>query len=690
MKRRVIKETVLDGNREPIQLPTGGTIEFPEPAKLVQEHIEFTPSEAVLVQRMAQDRLRQIQEADAAQEAIEAQETRVVAQDDSKPADPFVKTAHETAAAIESFLQEPEIAEVVAQQEEVQRLIHLPLAEIEKLPPEKQQLVWDEMTRQLVETPGFLEGIQKLVEFGTQAVENMEQITDGITRTLTSIGAAMGGIRKTISEMFSADAREAMQTWATLAPYIDAEAKEHPELYGEHAEEPASADELIAAAARRARADGKEIPKLRAEEPEQIEMQLEFPTKEGNQQQQPSAPAPIVLARSGGAITSLGGHVATIADKVLQFCFTSRDMKALPGEHDKFLFDSAGKLNEMSLNGQPLQPLDDIHTGFQMALLQAACMCDIREYNSKDNPSLGIHLPSFFRETHIDPRPRERDKASGAIKKRTDDKTMKQLRLQRFIEFMKPLDNRVGIIEGEGYYTVARFISWDEKTDVAYIAIPYEIKLAEIARLHTDRHSAISTIFHADILTENQTAVELANRIAVGVIERGVTRSQSDTYKNKNPRKPIKKKVTTTNPDGSKTTVEETFAPAPEEKTITRAKTDENGVTTTVTYNNPQPRIFKYEAAFASLIADCPQLQKELDEIRRSSAKDKSQRVNKKLQDTFLAAIRIIMEKSDMPKYYAQLSITTGNLPRFKAPTNSTLKDKLTVTHKGKNPNYKE
>lgn len=689
MKRRVIKETVLDGNREPIQLPTGGTIEFPEPAKLVQEHIEFTPSEAVLVQRMAQDRLRQIQEADAAQEAIEAQETRVV---DSK--DPFVKTAHETAAAIESFLQEPEIAEVVAQQEEVQRLIHLPLAEIEKLPPEKQQLVWDEMTRQLVETPGFLEGIQKLVEFGTQAVENMEQITDGITRTLTSIGAAMGGIRKTISEMFSADAREAMQTWATLAPYIDAEAKEHPELYGEHAEEPASADELIAAAARRARADGKEIPKLRAEEPEQIEMQLEFPTKEGNQQQQPSAPAPIVLARSGGAITSLGGHVATIADKVLQFCFTSRDMKALPGEHDKFLFDSAGKLNEMSLNGQPLQPLDDIHTGFQMALLQAACMCDIREYNSKDNPSLGIHLPSFFRETHIDPRPREWDATGKEIKKRTDEKTAgqttKQLRLQRFIEFMKPLDNRVGIIEGEGYYTVARFISWDEKTDVAYIAIPYEIKLAEIARLHTDRHSAISTIFHADILTENQTAVELANRIAVGVIERGVTRSQSDTYKNKNPRKPIKKKVTTTNPDGSKTTVEETFAPVPEEKTITRAKTDENGVTTTVTYNNPQPRIFKYEAAFASLIADCPQLQKELDAIRRSGAKDKSQRVNKKLQDTFLAAIRIIMEKSDMPKYYAQLSITTGNLPRFKAPTNSTLKDKLTVTHRGKNPNYKE
>ena len=90
------------------------------------------------------------------------------------------------------------------------------------------------------------------------------------------------------------------------------------------------------------------------------------------------------------------------------------------------------------------------------------------------------------------------------------------------------------------------------------------------------------------------------------------------------------------------------------------------------------------------MIADCPQLQKELDAIRRSNAPDKSQRVNKKLQDTFSAAIRIIMEKSDMPNYYAGLTITTGNLPRFKAPTNSTLKDRLTVTHRGKNPDYKE
>ena len=121
---------------------------------------------------------------------------------------------------------------------------------------------------------------------------------------------------------------------------------------------------------------------------------------------------------------------------------------------------------------------------------------------------------------------------------------------------------------------------------------------------------------------------------------------------------------------------------------MTKQHTDDDGNLITVTRANPRPRIFRWEARFDSLIADCPQLRSELDEIRSSGGKDKSQRVNKKLKDTFTAAIRIIMEKSDAPNYYAGLEIKTGKLDTFKAPTNSTLKDKLVITHKGKNPNY--
>ena len=612
--------------------------------------------------------------------------------------------------------------------------LYLTMGQIKQLSQAEQDLVWKEIARQLVETPGFVTFMDSMIGAAqnldaisnsmTTAIESAQKTISAIVPTLTiaaerwdSIAARIGtplfdaphkwsaitSLETKLADAGSAAKRatdallggdgieDTLRTWETLTPYMDAEYDENPDKY-----EKANLDDLIAAAARRARADGKQIPTLKAEQgqAEQIQMDLNLPTEETakeDDQQAEGQQAPIAAARSAGAITTLGNRAATIADKLYQYCFTARDLRQLPGNHDDFMFDAAGKLIELSLNGEPLQPLDDPHTGFLMTLLRIADICDLREYNSKDNPLISVYLPAFFRETGIDPRPRERDKQTRELKKRapaTDDQRLKQLRAQRFMEFMRPLDNRVGVIDGEGYYTLARFISWDEKSDTALISIPYEIKLVELARLHTDRHSAISTIFHADIVTENQAAVELANRIAVGLIERGVTRSQADTYKNDEPRKPIKKTTTRTAADGTKTTETLHYQPEPEPVTVTKQRTDDNGDLITVTRVNPRPRIFRWEARFDSLIADCPQLRSELDEIRSSGSKDKSQRVNKKLKDTFSAAIRIIMEKSDAPKYYAGLEIKTGKLDTFKAPTNSTLKEKLSITHKGKNPNY--
>lgn len=718
MAKRIIKETPLDkGNRPAIDLPTGGKMEFPEPAKLIEETIEFDAAETVLLNQLVKDK--------AAQQPQEVQQVQP-SSSGKQPTGDLSAILEKNAAAIDSFLKEP----VIAQQEELQRLTQLPLSQIEELPQEKRELVLQEMARQIVETPGFVDtmtaitaaskkAMKSFAEWATKPAGEWErtllQMAESANRTISSVSAAMESIKKSIAKQLSDDTQEALKTWAILAPYMKAEADENPELY-DNPETPATA--LIAAAARRARADGKEIPPLKAEEePEQMQMQLELPTEKEDEADKEGKPqgaesAPLAMARNAGAITTLGNHVATIADSMLQFCFTSNDLKALPGDHEKFKFDKAGKLNEISLNGQPLQPLDDIHTGFLMALLQLANLSDIREYNSMDNPAIAVYLPAFFRETNIDPRPREHDKQTKELKKRqkpTDQTLIKRLRAQRFIEFMKPLDNRVGIIEGEGYYTVARFLRWDEKTDTAYIAIPFEIKLAEIARLHADNHSAISTVFHADILTENQTAVELANRIAVGLIERGVTRADSSTYQNQ--RKPIKKKTTRTAADGTKTVEELTFAPEPE-TTVTKSRTDENGITTTITGTQKKKRTFTYSVKFATLIADCPGLQRELEEIRngqgaaekaardskkkaeeiaaarRSDHKNDSQRINKKLKDTFTAAIRIIMEKSDIPQYYSEIAVKTARLDAFKAPTNSTLNEYLTISHSGKNPNF--
>ena len=117
---------------------------------------------------------------------------------------------------------------------------------------------------------------------------------------------------------------------------------------------------------------------------------------------------------------------------------------------------------------------------------------------------------------------------------------------------------------------------------------------------------------------------------------------------------------------------------------------------------------------FATLIEDCPELQRELEAIhsgqgkaeeeaikegkpakdieaaRRSDHKNDSQRINKKLKDTFTAAIRIIMEKSEIPKYYKGLTIKTARFDTFKAPTNSTLNAQLIITHSGKDPTFSE
>ena len=636
--------------------------------------------------------------------------------------------------------------------------LYLTMGQIKQLSQAEQHLVWDEIARQLVETPGFvafmdsvtgatqnldaisssmataIESAQKtfsaIVPTLTIAAESWDSIAARIGTTLfdtphkwdaiTSIGTKLAdagsAAKRAIDALLEGDGIEDyLQTWEMLQPYMDAEYDENPDKYSK-----ANLSDLIAAAARRARADGKDIPTLKAEQgqAEQLEMDLDLPTEETAKEDDPQAAE---QQPTTGAITTLDNHVATIADKLLQYCFTSRSMWQLPGKHDDFIFDPAGKLNELSLNGEPLQPLDKIHTGFLMALLQLANICDLRVYNSTDNPNIGVPLPAFFRQTGIDPRPREWDKAAKELKKRTpaaDDQQLKQLRVKRFMEFMRPLDNRVGVIEGEGYYTLARFISWDEKSDTAYISIPYEIKLVELARLHTDRHTAISTIFHADILTENQAAVELANRIAVGLIERGVTRSQAETYKNDTPRKPIRKTTTTTAADGTKTTETLHYQPDPDPVTVTKERTDENGITTTVTRTNPRPRIFRWESRFDTLIAACPQLQREIADIKTAQGAEETkvleaakaagkpatpaeiaaarkidhktdpQRTNKKLKDVFTAAIRIIMEKSDAPNYYAGLEIKTGKLDTFKAPTNSTLKEKLVITHKGKNPDY--
>lgn len=426
--------------------------------------------------------------------------------------------------------------------------------------------------------------------------------------------------------------------------------------------------------------------------------------KEAKKRMEQDRPSSRDLAMKEGAIMSLAGDVATIANKSMRTWASPNNLKALP-EGIRGLFDDTGKLNEISLDGKPLQPLENVHVAFLMAMLQVASLSDIREYNSRTNSIIPLYLPGFFADTKIDPRPRERTADKKELQKRSSQKELlqengkpkeiKHLRRDKFLEFIQPLDERVGVIPGQGYYSIARFISWDENSEIAYISIPYELKLIEMMNQAKENH-AISNIFHANILAEPKAAVELANRIATGVIERGVTRSQDETYKSKE--RPQKEKITTTDKDGNKVTIERIWGKdedmLPSEKKPKKEK------------------YIEWAIKFETLIKECPQLQNELNQIKQERRKEEKlaieegrsdaeiriarakdhrtdpQRTNKKLQDTFDAAIRIIREKSKMPEYYLDFDIKTGRLGKYKAPTNSTLKEKLIISHKGKNPNY--
>lgn len=435
-----------------------------------------------------------------------------------------------------------------------------------------------------------------------------------------------------------------------------------------------------------ARMKGKTVDSPKTE---QIEMDLVFPDKEETRRKHlEEAHKRRILAQNEGAISSDETALATISERNLGFdYFTSAVIKMLPEGIENYILDEQGRINlyDLTMGETPieevLQEVDKLHTAFLMWLLAIAWHTeDIREKNS-GNAIMQIYLPKLLDDMGIDPRPLEWNKEKRALKRAKTEKTLAELRLNKFMEFINPLRNVAAFFGGD-LYQIVGFYQYNVKSETVYISAPYMYRLVEYAKLNASKHAAIQNIFHADIMTENQIAVEVANRIAMGLIQRGVTRPDLNTWQPE--KKPIKKKVTKTAPDGSKT-VEELTYPPETETTVTKRRIDENGVETIITGRpREKERIFTFRIRFSALIEDCPQLKNELDKIRNSTDEHKSQKINNKLRDVFNAVIRIIMEKSEIPRYYKNLTIRTGRFDTFKAPTNSTLSDLLIISHKGK------
>lgn len=117
-------------------------------------------------------------------------------------------------------------------------------SQIKQLPQDEQNLVWKEAARMLANDP-------QIISFFEQLREMYTDVTTAMKSAQMTIGAVFGGD----------GIEDTTQIYEILAPYIDAEYDDHPDHY-----EQAELTDLITAAAQRARADGKDIPTLWAEQ----------------------------------------------------------------------------------------------------------------------------------------------------------------------------------------------------------------------------------------------------------------------------------------------------------------------------------------------------------------------------------------------------------------------------------------
>lgn len=185
-----------------------------------------------------------------------------------------------------------------AQQADVAQLMQLPLSEVQQLPEEQRQLVYDEMARlasqnikqilENTETP--IENVAKVLQANFEAVHSAaRQIAEMQNEWQRKWDALRQqyGFKRVIETI-----RQFLDAGPILQPYIDAICAANPEKW-EHA----TIAEVYAAAAAAARADGKEVPPLWFEEQgEQLAMQLETPETQQEAKAEDMTPAQIIEA----------------------------------------------------------------------------------------------------------------------------------------------------------------------------------------------------------------------------------------------------------------------------------------------------------------------------------------------------------------------------------------------------------
>lgn len=479
-----------------------------------------------------------------------------------------------------------------------------------------------------------LGALAPLAEFQRVMVESLQKTMTDLAPSLEAFKKARETFDEWLQATITDDLEQSRAIFDILTPYMDAEAEANPEID----DRPAS--ELIAAAAARARADGKEIPPLRAEQPDAEPLDLEFPTEGTNKEKAPTETDETAHrvkrseAEAGGALMTIGQRLLVPSDPDYQNAFISK----VNGDIGIFVIDTLTGI-QLRDNGAELsfvengitdlldankrtgaKPLQDADTGFLRAMAKGAYLTRI----NSDSMTTSFYLPAFCDELGIEG---TRDSGNRA-----------EARKREVLDKIESLGNVWGKLPNSTqWWKVFSVIGYDPRKEIVTVAMPYFNQLlAAIERKQQRQLDAgkkyyigYCDLLHAKAANErNQAAVELATRVLIGVQQRG---GIPDKKLKQNRNKAIKSETLCT-----------------------------------------------WKITCAGLIAECPQLQDKLNAQPTTGGR------NKMMQRAFTSMYKILREKSDLFTYYKDVSISEV------IPTSKTRTAEIIVKHHGLNPDYQK
>lgn len=398
-----------------------------------------------------------------------------------------------------------------------------------------------------------------------------------------------------------------------------------------------------------------------------------------------------------GALTTIGGRLTSISNKKYQFAFTSKVNKYAymvnGGEALLQEIIDATEENEEGLlaltetdkkqlaKDAKEKPIDSllVKAFYSAALASEEEKERGTDPRDPDNKYMRVYLPKFCRELNIRFDKLDEDTAQGLKIKVFKDEAEASPAKNEEVEIIDKKNNNnfwarykevqgyIGVLQEQGYYAFVNIAMYDAGTQILYLDFPYFYGLTAAIKTDPDRivtakrdktkvlyeKRAFNKLLHSEVAgCRNKAAAEIADILTSGVWQRG---GDPDKKLPQNRKKNY---------------------PATEQKTITYT-------ISCATIINSIPA-FKYRLENMKATnkgKDGQARKKSRSEIEKSILDQQ----NSALKAAFSGAYEIIKKKSDFSKAFKNAKITEV------IPTMRQLKTaEITITHEGRNPEYKQ